>query len=264
MNTVRVVTLALVAYFIGFIPSSGGVVHLQEPPSWRTGTAIITFLDPQSAITVGADSKDSRSGNEDECKIVKLGHSTYFTAGGFVAGRTFDSRKLAREAFLEAEKSSETIRLTQRRIKAALNKEFSAWRKNQPQVYRTHFDSIKGLTLILFGAEQGDLFIYTRRFELKTPDATEVEVTGHDCISSFCKRGKPLLTFHGHHTAITEYDRRNPAAGLRIEETATWIRSAMAAQIRETPAHVGGQIDIISIRPTGQVEWKQKKEKCEA
>ncbi|HXG51779.1 MAG TPA: hypothetical protein VNN77_10280 [candidate division Zixibacteria bacterium] len=242
----------------------GGKMGLAAEIEHRFGTAILSVVVPDEQIAVAADSKAigiTAAGEQkilSECKVRRIGENVFFSATGLWSSQNSSLTTIIGGSFQEARKAREAILLIEKRVQSYLAQALANVRARSPESFRKWFDYLRRSSIILFGLQNGSLFLYTSEFALTDgPERIHVEVTRYECPGSSCPSGHTTLAFYGHTKGLDEYFRKRRGSEIDM----AWIRNAMEWAIRAEPQFVGPPVDILRINKTG-ARWVQAKAEC--
>ena len=263
-NAGSIATGALLCLCVMSLPISTAAIA--TVPILGFGTAIIGFVNSSSGILMASDSRFSlsqRGKKEREsltmCKIAKLGTSLFFAAAGTL---TFDPIPIIQQSIRETNGIWKALELAESRIQAAMEKGLADVKRYNPQSYRKSI--LHAVDLIIFGAQLGSVFLYRRQFVIDArTDKISVQVNRENCPSKSCPPGEYSVVSFGQRSALDRYERDNPKPSSgSINEWANWTKAAIEAQTKETPQTVGGPVNILFLKPSGEYSWLEGKDRC--
>jgi hypothetical protein len=229
------------------------------------GTTLLSIYIPNERTIVAADSKTIgvTVGNEERilsgCKIRKIKDNVYFAATGLWGTRSASIPAIIAESFQSNPQVEEAMPLVETRLGSYLKDELAGIKKRLPERFQQSFDNLRHAQIIIFGLQNGSLFLHHRDF-LATDDSAgiNVQVTRQECPGKSCPSKEATFVFYGHKEGLEEYFNTHKPSELTLE----WIKNAMAAAIKAAPDFVGPPVDIISINHKG-AKWLQVKKECE-
>jgi hypothetical protein len=175
----------------------------------------------------------------------------FFYCNGIMEVKNTDAATIIGEALRENQNALDGVSLTETRIQNYLADELSDLKINSPTNFSQWFDNLRHASVIIFGLQNGSLFIYHS-------DRVRVQVKRHDCPGKSCPpSGEIGMVFYGHSAGLDEYYRNKKPSQIDWD----WVKKAMESAIEAEPRFVGPPIDIIRINKTG-ARWVQVKEQC--
>lgn len=218
----------------------------------------IVVLIASNYIIIGADSKrmiiDAEKNYtviETVCKI-RMVNDYCFASAGLVASEAtrFSSDKIIRQHLSKSSSINKAVRMIQKDIAKALQKELQFQRKHQPkQFFKTTESGNHLLEVVVVRIVNNQPQVYVIGFEIGNKETLEIKTYSKNC-GTPCITGGPQLLLLGEYSGMEKY-LEAPRANV---DPALFINQLIISQATITPRSVGAPVSMVKLNATG-IEW---------